>query len=212
MKRKSRIDEALRIVGLEDKANTVPSVLSSGMRRRASLAAGLIVTTPIFFLDEPTVGIDPITSHEIRGSVREKLNRERGQTIFPTTHIMDEAEIMCDHVAIMNEGRIVACDRPANLAKRAQSEEIIEIVALNMTAELVEKLRELETVHNVTMHVEDRFLGKVLLRFHVADAEESLPEIVHAMEKGRSDICYAKQVKSTLEDAFIQLTAKDVKQ
>lgn len=205
---RKRIEEALKISGLKDKADSVPSVLSSGMRQRASLAAGLIVTTPIFFLDEPTVGIDPITSHEIRDFIKEELNLERGQTIFLTTHIMEEAEIMCDRVAIMNEGRIIACESPQNLAEEIQSEEIIEVVALNTTAQLTTKLRGLDMVSDMVTHVEDPVIGKAILRFHVARAEEALPEIVYLIEKESGEICYAKQVKPTLEDAFIQLTAK----
>lgn len=208
---KKRIEEALKIVGLKNKANSVPSILSSGMRQRASLAAGLIVTTPIFFLDEPTIGIDPATSHEIRDFIREILNRERGQTIFLTTHIMEEAEMMCDRVAIINEGRIVACDHPDNIIEKVRSEDIIEIVALNTSSELLGKLNGLDMVKNLTSRIEDPVIGKALIRIQVDTVEDALPAIIHAIEQEKGEISYAKQVRPTLEDAFIKLTAKEAK-
>lgn len=102
-------------VGLEEKANSYPEQLSGGQRQRFSIAAALVHGPKLFFLDEPTTGLDPQARRNLWDLVREV--RDRGVTVIMTTHYMDEAELLCDRVAIMDNGKIIAMDTPKNLIK-----------------------------------------------------------------------------------------------
>lgn len=105
----------LRSVQLEEKANSYPEQLSGGQRQRFSIAAALVHGPKVFFLDEPTTGLDPQARRNLWDLIREV--RDRGVTVIMTTHYMDEAELLCDRVAVMDNGRIIAMDTPKNLIK-----------------------------------------------------------------------------------------------
>jgi ABC-2 type transport system ATP-binding protein len=105
----------LKDVSLEDKANSYPEQLSGGQRQRFSIATALVHGPKVFFLDEPTTGLDPQARRNLWDLVREV--RDRGVTVVMTTHYMDEAELLCDRVAIMDSGKIIALDTPKNLIK-----------------------------------------------------------------------------------------------
>lgn len=105
----------LKDVQLEDKADAYPEQLSGGQRQRFSIAAALVHGPKVFFLDEPTTGLDPQARRNLWDLVRDV--RDRGVTVVMTTHYMDEAELLCDRVAVMDNGKIIAMDTPANLIK-----------------------------------------------------------------------------------------------
>jgi len=105
----------LKDVQLEEKANSYPEQLSGGQRQRFSIAAALVHGPKVFFLDEPTTGLDPQARRNLWDLIREV--RDRGVTVIMTTHYMDEAELLCDRVAVMDKGEIIALDTPKNLIK-----------------------------------------------------------------------------------------------
>lgn len=105
----------LKDVQLEEKANAYPEQLSGGQRQRFSIAAALVHSPTVFFLDEPTTGLDPQARRNLWDLIREV--QARGVTVIMTTHYMDEAELLCDRVAIMDKGKIIAMDTPKNLIK-----------------------------------------------------------------------------------------------
>lgn len=107
--------EFLRSVQLEEKANSYPEQLSGGQRQRFSIAAALVHGPKVFFLDEPTTGLDPQARRNLWDLIHEV--RDRGVTVIMTTHYMDEAELLCDRVAVMDAGKIIALDTPKNLIK-----------------------------------------------------------------------------------------------
>jgi ABC-2 type transport system ATP-binding protein len=116
-----RVDpmEFLKSVDLHDKANNYVEELSGGQKQRLSITTALVHNPKVFFLDEPTTGLDPQARRnlwELIGSVRDK-----GITVIMTTHYMDEAEVLCDRIAIMDDGKIVASDTPRNLVKQLLS-------------------------------------------------------------------------------------------
>ena len=121
-----RARHALAVVGLEAWIDETPNHLSSGMRQRLALARGLLVPTPVFLLDEPTANVDPVVGYQIRDFLRNDLNRGLGQTIVLATHNLAEAEQLCDRVAIISAGKVLACDRPERLA-RALDGLVVEI-------------------------------------------------------------------------------------
>lgn len=106
----------LKEVHLDEKADSYPEQLSGGQRQRFSIAAALVHGPKVFFLDEPTTGLDPQARRNLWDLIREV--RDRGVTVIMTTHYMDEAELLCDRVAIMDEGKIIALDTPKNLIKQ----------------------------------------------------------------------------------------------
>mgnify|MGYP001015530511 FL=1 len=109
-----RVDDVLEVVALADRQNDPVDKYSGGMKRRVNIAAGLVHHPRLFFLDEPTVGVDPQSRNHIFESVL-KLNRERGMTIIYTSHYMEEVELLCNRVAIIDEGKIIALDTIKNL-------------------------------------------------------------------------------------------------
>lgn len=105
----------LKEVGLEEKASAYPESLSGGQRQRFSIVASLVHKPKVFFMDEPTTGLDPQARRNLWDLIRE--TRDKGTTILLTTHYMEEAELLCDRVAIMDNGKIIALDTPKNLVK-----------------------------------------------------------------------------------------------
>lgn len=118
---RQRIDEALELVELSDRADERVVNYSSGMQYRLSIARGLIPDPPIVFMDEPTVGLDPHSSKKMRDFIKENLVREGGKTVFLATNNMVEAEYLCDRVAVINKGSVKAVDSPKNLMKEGTS-------------------------------------------------------------------------------------------
>ena len=111
---KERVDDVLRVVALTERADQVVEKYSGGMKRRVNIAAGLVHQPRLLFLDEPTVGVDPQSRNHIFESVQ-RLNRERGMSVVYTSHYMEEVELLCNRVAIVDQGRIIAMDTIKNL-------------------------------------------------------------------------------------------------
>ncbi len=201
-----RIKEALSIVGLEEKANEYPGKLSSGMRQKMLVAKGFLLRTPIFFLDEPTVGLDPGSAREIRSYIKNILSKELKETILLTTHYMFEAEELCDRIAIMNHGRIIACDTPANLRRLIKRVDVIEIEAVNLDPYFEDHARKVELVDSVAVQILDDVTGRGFIRVHTPDHEEVLPDILELTRRMGIKVEYVDIVQPTLEDVFISLT------
>lgn len=125
-RRRERTAELLEAVGLSDRANALASTLSGGMRRRLEIARGLVHDPQILFLDEPTTGLDPVSRISVWEMITH-LRAHQGRTLFLTTHYMDEADRLCDHVAIVDQGRIVALDTPVALKGSVPGASRIEI-------------------------------------------------------------------------------------
>ncbi len=120
-----RISELLEMVGLADRSDDRVETFSSGMQQRLHLARALLHDPELIYLDEPTVGIDPVGARELRKTVKQLS--QAGKTILLTTHYMAEAEELCDRIAIINHGRIVALDTPASLKKQITGETLFEV-------------------------------------------------------------------------------------
>jgi len=114
---RKRIEELLDFMGLLERANDMYQRFSTGMARKLQLCRALLLDTPILLFDEPTAGLDPISAVDFRHLLKDKLAKSEGRTIFITTHNMWEAQTMCDRVAIINRGEIIACDKPENLGR-----------------------------------------------------------------------------------------------
>ena len=122
-----RIVELLTLVGLEDRIHTKSSDLSTGLRQKMNIVRGFLTDPEVLFLDEPTLGLDVGASRDVRKLIRGWLDADKKRTLLLTTHYMVEAEELCDRVAIINKGRVLACDTPANLKRDLQRDAIFEI-------------------------------------------------------------------------------------
>ncbi len=208
---KRRTREILELLKLEDKRDELPLFLSSGMRQKLLLARAFMIRTPILFLDEPTVGLDPNAAYTVRNFVKNVLNREVGQTIFMTTHYMEEAELLCDRVAIMDRGRIIACGSPDELTKRVKKRGLLEVRAVNVTPSTVKRLEQLNPVEKVVSHVLNASIGYYLLRIHTSNVKEVTSQTIEVIEGEGGRIRRIREVKPSLEDLFIELTGRQIR-
>ncbi len=122
-----RIVDLLTMVGLEDRIHTKSSDLSTGLRQKMNIVRGFLTDPEVLFLDEPTLGLDVGAARDVRKLIRGWMDADKSRTLLLTTHYMVEAEELCDRVAIINKGRVLACDTPANLKRNLQRDAIFEI-------------------------------------------------------------------------------------
>jgi len=196
-----RIKALLEIVGLGDRINTKSSDLSTGLRQKMNIVRGFLTDPQVLFLDEPTLGLDVGASREVRRFVREWVDGDSQRTLLLTTHYMVEADELCDRVAIINRGRVLACDTPANLKHRLQRESIfsLEVSPLNGTG--VEKFQALPGVRQVTCSERD---GSAELQF-ILDTESVLADVVNTLTANHIRILNLQKREPSLEDVFVDL-------
>ena len=189
--RKKRIDEVLELVGLADRQNEIVRKFSGGMKRRLEIARGLIHYPKVLFLDEPTLGLDPQTREHIWEYIKKLAVREN-ITILLTTHYMEEADALCNRVAIIDKGEIKVLDTPENLKKSLEGDVMTLKVA---NSEKLEKIKELEEVRN----------------FHVIDGEKFAPKLLSFAEKEGIKVDSISIRRPSLEDVFLHYTGKEMR-
>jgi ABC-2 type transport system ATP-binding protein len=201
--RHRRIDEVLDLVELTDKANVLVEKYSGGMKRRLEIARGLIHRPKVLFLDEPSLGLDAQTRRHIWEYIK-KLNEE-DVTIILTTHYMEEADYLCDRVAIVDHGRIVAIGTPGSLKDSLGG----DVLTLEITDDgdngLEEQLRAMKWVGSV-----DKRNGAIELR--VRNADKRLPEVFTAAEKKGVTITSVNLRKPSLEDVYLKFTGRKIRE
>ena len=160
---KSRIEEILRQVGLYDSKDTPAEKLSTGMRQRMLLARALINYPKVLFLDEPTSGLDPTTSKKIHKLLQEL--KERGTTIFLTTHDMNEATLLCDNLALLNKGDLIEQGSPGEIIQKYNTEKNVAVTYSDSTKKVVhfedlqqEDYKKIMTIHSCEPTLEDIFI------------------------------------------------------
>ena len=192
--RKQRIDEVLSLVGLTERSHDQVKTYSGGMRRRLEIARGLLHKPKVMFLDEPTLGLDP-ASRETMWKYIQRLVTEEKMTVILTTHYMEEADLLCDRIGIIDKGRIVALDTPKGLKARLGGD-IIRIKTHNDP----DKISQLDFVHKIEHN--DGFLI-----LSVNNAKRDLPMLLRHIE---AEI--AEFTSPTLNDVFIHLTGRNIKE
>jgi len=188
--------ELLKIFNLQNYANKLVGKLSTGMRKKLEIITALLHSPEVLFMDEPTIGLD-VNSRMLLWSIIRQINREFEVTILLTTHYMEEADQLCNRVAIINEGKIVSIGSPSELKSRIGGD-VIE-VEIDNAAVNPQKLREIRGV-------EDVILSDGKLRVKVKRAEEVLPELVRVIDF--SKVKTMKVEKPTLDTVFMMLTGK----
>jgi ABC-2 type transport system ATP-binding protein len=208
--RQQRIMEVLELVGLQEKAFEVFQKYSGGMKRKLALARALLADPPILLLDEPTTGLDITSSRAIRDFIK-NLGKKAGKTVLYTTHYIEEVDQMCDRVAIMNHGKIVALDTPQALKGMAKKGEVTDIVVKNMSQTQVAALRGMTGISAVASEVQDSALGQTRLRVRLENVD-ALPRVFDFFFKENIKLVNFRQEEPTLEDAFIELTGAGASQ
>jgi ABC-2 type transport system ATP-binding protein len=199
--RKQRIDAVLKLVDLEEKRDVLVKNYSGGMKRRLEIARGLMHFPTVLFLDEPTLGLDAQTRRAIWAYIK-KMNKEENTTIFLTTHYMDEAEYLCDHVGIIDRGKILVIDSVENL-KNSVGNDVITL-SCSSIKKFSEKLEKETWINNVKQH--DSFLT-----LGVEKGEEKIPvifEIAHTLNIKIKSISVRKP---TLDDVFLHFTGRTMR-
>lgn len=200
-----RIDELLELVNLTQFKDKQVGTFSTGMRQRMNVIRALLNEPQVLFLDEPTLGLDPQSSVEIRDFIK-KLNKEKGTTIIITTHMMVDADILCDRIAIVDHGKIIALDTSVNLKKATVGANtlIIKLEISNLTGDMVAKVKNLPCVDAVTQE------GETKLRV-IVHGENAFDEILDIVRGLKGKISSMENVQPTLEDVFLHMTGHHVR-
>ena len=197
----TRVEELLELVRLRERADERVEGYSRGMKQRLHLARTLLHDPNILFLDEPTIGLDPVGARELRETIRQL--HERGKTILLTTHYMFEADALCDRIVVIGKGRLLASGTPRELKSLVRYQSVVELEVFGATPELIDRLRALDFVDSVV--VEQRDLRQVL-RVQTPIAEQAVPRLIGSLaglEVGRVSVREA-----TLEDAYVRLVER----
>ncbi|MEM0311519.1 MAG: ATP-binding cassette domain-containing protein [Ignisphaera sp.] len=199
---RERIEEALKFVELWDFRDRLVRSYSGGMRRRLEIARAMLHTPRILFLDEPTIGLDPQTRAHIWDYIK-RLNREYGTTVFLTTHYMDEAEMLCDRIAIIDHGKIIAMGTAEELKSMVGSD-VVYIKLGKPDADICSKL-SIANVENCKI-VEG---GTVALQ--VRKATEAIPAILLHLDRLEVKVTEVSYRRPSLNDVFIHLTGREMR-
>jgi len=205
-KRHDRIMEVLKLVGLENNAYDLYQKYSGGMKRKLSLARTLLPNPPILMLDEPTVGLDVISSRNIRDFVQTTV-KETGKTILYTTHYIEEAAQICDQIGILRRGHLIACDTPNAIRAMIKEKELIYIVVETISPEQTLKLGELPAVTNLTENDEYAMGSQKGFCLELKSVDQ-VPSIFDFLFREKIKLVNFRREEPTLEDAFIELTGR----
>jgi ABC-2 type transport system ATP-binding protein len=198
---KKRIEELLELVGLKGRERERVEGYSRGMRQRLHIARGLLHDPEVVFLDEPTIGVDPVGARELRATIASLV--ESGKTVLLTTHYMFEADALCDRIAVIAKGEIVASGTPRELKDRVAEGRVVEVEVYGVPEETVERVRRLDGVTAVA--VEEREQAQLLVV--QVEAGRELTHSVLAELDGAS-VGRVSQREPTLEDAYVALVGE----
>jgi ABC-2 type transport system ATP-binding protein len=203
---RQRIEEMLKIVGLWDRRRMKISDLSTGLRQKMNFIRGFISDPTIVFLDEPTLGLDVQAARDVRAFVQQWLIDHPDRTVLLTTHYMAEADEMCDRLAIIDQGRLLALDTPENLKRRLQREAIfnLQVQPLGKRPSRDEMIEAVPGVRQVTVTERDDHTDLQL----ILEAEEVLSNVLMHLQKRGSSLLSLEKREPTLEDVFIDLVGR----
>jgi len=199
---KKAVHEALELAGLEDRAKERVEKYSGGMKRRINIAAGILHRPKVLLMDEPTVGIDPQSRNHILETVKE-LNAA-GMTVLYTSHYMEEVEYLCNRIAIMDHGKIIAMGTLNELRDIVGSMDVVDIKVEDVSDEILEKARSIAGVEQVD-RVDDGI--KVL----TASSGSILGQTIAVLESGGSHVTSVSVTEPDLESVFLHLTGKSLR-
>jgi ABC-2 type transport system ATP-binding protein len=224
---KERVEDVLRIVALTERADQAVDKYSGGMKRRVNIAAGLIHHPRLFFLDEPTVGVDPQSRNHIFESVQ-RLNRERGMSIVYTSHYMEEVELLCNRVAIIDQGKIIAMDTIKNLIAMLGGG-IIYVGLQQVDDEILAGLSHLPAVAEVSLvpqpanppaegdqkaeTSERKPISKeMLIKVVAKNSQLAIINVINELKERNLNLTSLEILEPNLESVFLHLTGKKLRE
>jgi len=202
---KEEIKRLITDLDFEEYANTRMSKLSTGYKQRLNFARGLLSNPKILFLDEPTLGLDVLTSKKLRGYIVDWAKREKKGTVLLTTHYMGEADEMCDRVAIIDRGRILACDSPLMLKEKLKENVImrVEVSSVQADFDFIDKMEGIAGYSATRSIQSDTTMLKVMV-----SNEATFLDIISKLEKQKLKILSTSKAEPTLEDVYISLVGR----
>jgi ABC-2 type transport system ATP-binding protein len=200
-KQKQRIEELLELVGLRGREHERAEGYSRGMKQRLHVARGLLHDPEVIFLDEPTIGLDPVGARDVRATIASLT--EAGKTVLLTTHYMFEADALCDRIAVISQGEIVAEGTPAELKRGVAEGTVVEVEVYGVAEEAVARVRGLAGVTAVA--VEEREQAQVLV-VQTGPGAELTQAILGCLDG--SDVGRISHREPTLEDAYVALVSE----
>ncbi len=195
---KKRIPYLLELVGLQGRGNERVEGYSRGMKQRLHVARTLLHDPQVLFLDEPTIGLDPVGAREFRQMILDLQSQKK--TILLTTHYMFEADALCDRIAVINHGHIIALDTPGGLKSRAQDLNVVEVETFGLPANMLNTLRALPFVDALSVEEYDQ---RQMLMIQTARGAEAVPDVLAAL--GGLKVGRVVVREPTLEDAYVRL-------
>lgn len=206
---KNRAAKILDRLGLNEKADELVEKYSTGMKQKIALGKALIPNAPVVLLDEPTLGLDPQSALNLRQIILDIKNE--GRTVLLTTHYMEEADFLCDRIAIVDGGKIIALDTPSNLKKSMDDIKLINIEVDNAPYDMLNKIKGLSSIQKVISRYDE---GKrdYILSVHHTDSNELMQKIIDCISVSGCRILNINVKEPSLEDVFIHLTGKSLKE
>ena len=201
-----RIKQLLEIVGMGDRLNTKSSDLSTGLRQKMNIVRGFLTDPLVLFLDEPTLGLDVGAARDVRQFIRQWIDLDPSRTLLLTTHYMVEADELCDRVAIINEGHVLACDTPAKLKYDLQSDAIFRLEVSSLNGVGVQSMEALPGVKQLIHKEQD---DRAVLEFILAE-EPVLGAVISALTVEDIQILNFQKREPTLEDVFVNLVGSSM--
>jgi ABC-2 type transport system ATP-binding protein len=196
--RRKRAEELLKLFGLYERKGSLFRTYSRGMKRALTIAAGLIHNPQILFLDEPTVGLDVIAARSLRNLISNL--RSQGITIFLTTHYLEEADQLCDRVAILVKGKIKTIDSPSNLKLANAGESVIEMTFEQNVSNIIEKFSEQLLPAKITIIDDSK------IRIYGGVTDKLYPIIFNFAKENNLHVKLINSIQPSLEDAFVKIT------
>lgn len=200
--REKYIEDAVKLVGLEDFKKFYPKQLSGGLLRRLNIACGIAHKPKLIFLDEPTVAVDPQSRNNILDGI-EKL-RSEGATIIYTTHYMEEVEILCDRIIIMDKGKIIASGTSDELKELANIEEKVSVHISDLSDDLLNEIKSLKNVEDASYN------GEILMVVY-KKGKDNLVKLMDYLSKKKISYDKIFSERPTLNDVFLELTGKELR-
>lgn len=201
-KRKEYVEDAINLVGIGDFKKYYPKQLSGGLLRRLNIACGIVHKPKLIFLDEPTVAVDPQSRNNILEGI--KRLREQGATIIYTTHYMEEVEILCDRIIILDKGKVIATGTSDELKELANIEEKVTVEVQDLDEKYIDKIKEVKNVDEVLYN--DNIL---LITFK--KGKNNLIEIIDFFKNHKIKYNKIFSERPTLNDVFLELTGKELR-
>jgi ABC-2 type transport system ATP-binding protein len=200
-----KIDDLLEFVQLAKFKDAQVGTFSTGMRQRMNVIRALLNDPQVLFLDEPTLGLDPQTSVEIRDYVK-RLNQEKGTTVILTTHIMVDADLLCDRIAVIDHGKIIALDTSTNLKKIISGGDtmIIRLEVANLNPEMISALKTVDCIDQVAQETGNQL-------HIIVHGEEAFDKIVDIIRERNGKINSMSNLQPSLEDVFLHITGHEVR-